>query len=55
MCTLVGRFIYKTQNSSDGTEPFDVNSIWNGKKLTKIHQLIRSIEVVVPSPLSGST
>ena len=27
---LGGWVICRTQNSSGGTEPFDVNSIWNG-------------------------
>ena len=33
MCTLLGCCAYWTQNKSNGTEPFDVNSIWNGVKL----------------------
>ena len=32
MCTLVGGLTYRTQNSSDSTEPFDIYSIWNGQK-----------------------
>ena len=35
MYTLVDGFTYRTQNSSNGIEPFDVNTIWNGKKLTQ--------------------
>ena len=31
---LGGGFTYRTQNSSDAIEPFDVNSIWNSQKLT---------------------
>ena len=49
MCTLVGRFIYRTQNSSDGTEPFDVNSFWNGYKLTmQIYTLVGSSIHMLP-------
>ena len=42
MCIFWGGFIRRTQNNSNGTEPFDVNSIYNGQELALFHAILHS-------------